>query len=216
MNTPSVVARLAAMPTLDAVPREQLEWLLERGKILRFADGARFYRQYQELSGLFVVLSGRFSVRVYHEGVEREVREVTPGGISGHLPYSRRTIPRGYVVADGPVEFLLIQTDDIREMTRECYDFTAVCVHANARPRPRVQGGRQAAGEEMASLGRLSAGPAHELNNPTAAITRATAELDATREVAFPSVAAPSSLDAAPWRVRRARSYRAISPIPSR
>lgn len=48
-------------------------------------------------------LEGRFSVPVDQEGAEREVLEVTRGRITGHLPYSRITTPRGYLVADGAV-----------------------------------------------------------------------------------------------------------------
>jgi signal transduction histidine kinase len=175
-----MVDRLAALPALAHVPREQLQWLVDRGEVRRIDDGTTIRGTSAEPLGLFIVVSGRFSVRVDQAGVEREVREVTSGTATGYLPYSRMITPRGYLVADGPVEFLSIRAEDIKEMTRECYEFTASCVHEMLE-RVRVFKSDDKRQEKMAALGRLSAGLAHELNNPASAVARAAAELDAAR-----------------------------------
>jgi signal transduction histidine kinase len=174
--------RLAALSSLAEIPVPQLEWLAEHGEVRRFADGTVLYGagESEFLRAVFVVLSGRFSVRVNRDGVEREVREVRAGQISGLLPYSRITNPAGYMVADGPVEILAVAEADIREMTRACHDFTALCVHAML-DRVRTFKSDDLHREKMAALGRLSAGLAHELNNPSSAMVRAADELDACR-----------------------------------
>lgn len=102
--------------------------------------------------GLFLVISGHFSVRVNQGGVERELREVTPGLPTGYLPYSKMTAPRGYIVADGPIEFLLIRLENLRQMTRECYEFTAACVQ-EMLARVRVFKSDDKRQEKMAALG---------------------------------------------------------------
>ncbi|MDX1675869.1 MAG: ATP-binding protein, partial [Longimicrobiales bacterium] len=176
-----MIDRLAALPALADVPRRQLQWLLDHGELHRGQDGDA-YRAVGEddLIGLFLLISGRFSVRVDQGGTTREVREVTPGRVTGYLPYSRMTVPRGYVVADGPVEFLFIRLEDIPEMTRECYEFTAICVH-EMLDRVRVFKSDDKRQEKLAALGRLSAGLAHEMNNPASAVARAASVLDAAR-----------------------------------
>ena len=176
-----MIDRLAALPALASIPRRQLQWLLDHGELHRGEDGDA-YRAVaaDDLIGLFLLISGRFSVRVDQGGTTREVREVTPGRVTGHLPYSRMTTPRGYVVADGPVEFLFIRLEDIPEMTRECYEFTAICVH-EMLDRVRVFKSDDKRQEKLAALGRLSAGLAHELNNPASAVARAASVLDAAR-----------------------------------
>ena len=182
MPSATLTERLAALAPLAGIPLAQLEWLAEHGTIRGFADGALLYGRGrgEDLRGVFVVLSGRFSVRVFSDGVEREVREVKAGEISGYLPYSRIVNPAAHLVADGPTEILSIAEADVREMTRQCYDVTAVCVHAMV-DRARTFKDYDLHREKMAALGRLSAGLAHELNNPASAMARAADLLDASR-----------------------------------
>jgi len=179
VNVPSIVQRLAALPALADIPREQLEWLVEHGEVHRFGDGQALRGDSLSPFGLMILISGRFSVRVDQGGMEREVREVTAGRITGYLPYSRMTKPRGYLVADGPVEFLQIRQEDLKDMTRACYEFTAACVQ-EMLARVRVFKSEDKDQEKMAALGRLSAGLAHELNNPASAVARAAGDLNAS------------------------------------
>jgi C4-dicarboxylate-specific signal transduction histidine kinase len=179
MDSPPVIDRLVALPTLADIPREQLNWLIDHGEIHRADDGARFFGV-AGVVGLFLVISGRFSVLVNQGGVEREVREITSGRVTGHLPFSRMAAPRGYLVADGPVEFLCVRIEDLRAMTRDCYEFTSLCVHEMLE-RVRDFKADDKRQEKMAALGRLSAGLAHELNNPASAAARAARELEAAR-----------------------------------
>jgi signal transduction histidine kinase len=174
-----VVDRLAVLPELAGVPRRQLEWLVDHGTVLRQEAGF-IIRGTDDIRGLIVVIAGSFSVRTREQGAERVMRGIFPGRVTGFLPFSKMTTPRGYLVADEPVEFLLLSQDTFRELTRECYEFTEVCVQ-EMLARARVFKSADKQQEKLAALGRLSAGLAHELNNPSSAVVRAAIDLDASR-----------------------------------
>jgi signal transduction histidine kinase len=178
----TVTRRLSALSTLAHIPTPQLEWLADHGSLRRYADGAVLYGPDVDLRAVFVVLSGRISVRMKDAGVEREIREVRPGEISGYLPYSRIVRARAFLIADGPVEIWAVPEADVREMTRACYDFTAACVHAMI-DRVRTFKHDDLQREKMAALGRLSAGLAHELDNPSSAMVRTANALEVSRKV---------------------------------
>ena len=99
------------------------------------------------------------------------------GDVTGMLPYSRLVSPPADSVAQEPSEILAVPRDDLAAMIRECHAITSILVHTMVdRSRYFTSSGLQ--DEKMVSLGKLSAGLAHELNNPASAIERSAALLD--------------------------------------
>ena len=171
MSALPLIDRLAAHHTVGGVPREQLQWLVDNGTVRTFQPGAVLSTSGEPVAGLYVILDGHFSIRVDGGAGPRLVMEWHTGDVTGLLPYSRLKSPPGTVYAEAVSEVLMVDRAMLRRMTIDCYELTAVMVHVML-DRVRVFKSSELLDEKMASLGRLAAGLAHELNNPASAVTR--------------------------------------------
>lgn len=169
--------RLAAHRIAGAIPREEIEWLAAHGHPRRLEPGEVLSsRAAGVVEGLFIVLSGRIGLHVQRANGREKIMEWHGGDVSGMLPYSRLTVPPGDAIAEIPAEIVTIRRGDLPAMIRECHSFTSALVHVMVdRARHFTSSDLQV--EKMASLGKLSAGLAHELNNPAAAIARSARSL---------------------------------------
>jgi signal transduction histidine kinase len=171
-----LVERLAGHTTLGAAPREELAWLASHGSLRHLDEGEVLSAKGVPVAGLFVVLTGHVAIFVDRGAGRHKVMEWRAGDVAGMLPYSRLVSPPGDSVALEPSEILAIPRGDLAEMTRECYEATSILVH-KMLDRSRVFTSSDQHDEKMVSLGKLSAGLAHELNNPASAIERSAALL---------------------------------------
>ncbi|HEY3441614.1 MAG TPA: ATP-binding protein [Paludibaculum sp.] len=167
----NLVDRLAAHKTLGAAPREELEWLASHGFLRRLETGDVLTAKGSRPEGLFVVLAGRLTMFVDRGAGPRKAIEWQEGDVTGLLPYSRVMSAPGDAIAQEASEIFELHGDHVRELTERCYGLTSSLVHALV-DRARAFTTSDLHDEKMVSLGKLSAGLAHELNNPASAIER--------------------------------------------
>jgi signal transduction histidine kinase len=177
MITTDLVDRLAQHETLGAAPREELAWLAAHGSLRELAAGDILSSKHAQIEGLFAVLSGRIAIFVDRGAGLHKIMEWRAGDVTGLLPYSRLISPPGDTIAQEPTTVLAVHRDHLREMIRECHEITLILVHTML-DRARVFTSSDLHDEKMVSLGKLSAGLAHELNNPASAIERSAALLE--------------------------------------
>ncbi len=177
MTATDLVERLAKHKTLGAVPGEELEWLASHGALRELNTGEVLSAKGVPVEGMFIVLTGHIAIFVDRGAGLHKILEWRAGDITGALPYSRMIAPPGDTVAQAPSSILAIPRECLRAMTRECYEATSILVHTMV-DRARVFTSSDLHDEKMISLGKLSAGLAHELNNPASAIERSAALLE--------------------------------------
>jgi signal transduction histidine kinase len=184
---PDVVERLKRHRAVADVPESELSWFAERAVLRRYEPGdlvaAKGTTADSGVLGLDLVLSGRIVIRRDRGTGSRKVMEWEAGEMTGVLPFSRLKVVQGDTSAERATETLSLDPKHFPELIRECPNITAVCVHTMI-DRARVFKASDLQDEKMLSLGKLSAGLAHELDNPASAIARSARLLEASMQEA--------------------------------
>ena len=176
-----LVDRLARHRALAAAPREELAWLASHGAIRKLKTGDVLLTKNEPVENLWVLLSGRVAIFVDRGAGPHKMMEWREGDVTGLLPYSRLKNPPGDSIAQEPSEILAVPRRFLPEMIRDCHEITSILVHTML-DRARYFTSNDLHDEKMVSLGKLSAGLAHELNNPASAIDRSAALLEGKLE----------------------------------
>ena len=174
MDDSDLVARLAQHRTVGTAPREELVWLATHGELYHTTRGESLTLSAWMWDNLAIVLSGHIAISVDRGLGPRKVLEWGAGDVTGLLPYSRMTRakpPGGDPLVDEPGDLFMVSRDDFPEMIRQCPTVTTALVHLMI-DRVRRFTSNDLQDEKMISLGKLSAGLAHELNNPASAASR--------------------------------------------
>jgi len=157
------------------LPQEQLAWLAEHFQQLRFQAGEIMAREGEPLDNLIVVLEGEVRIQRGSGNGELIFRGFA-GQVTGLLPYSRLTHYGGTTRAVLPTRIAALHRSFFPEMLKRSplLGQRLVSIMADRiRETTRIETQR----DKLTALGKLSAGLAHELNNPAAAAQRATAGL---------------------------------------
>ena len=177
MTDDSILTRLESHRTLGKVPRAELEWVARHGRLRVLECGEVLMGAGEVSQQLAVVLTGLMQITVDRGAGPHVLYEFGAGGVSGALPFSRGAKAPAPVLAAERTEIFEVPIADLPEMIRECPHVTAACVHAML-DRARVFSTNDLRDEKLVSLGRLAAGLAHELNNPSSAAVRSARLLD--------------------------------------
>jgi signal transduction histidine kinase len=166
-------SELRRVLAFDGLPDDQLDWFLGNSEELHVTAGDIYIRQGDPADWMFVVLEGQFQWRGDLGAV---ISSAKSGDVTGVLPFSRmkRFNENFRAVAGGRI--LKFPASLFPELVQKMPELTAHLVgfmSDRVREITRVEQQR----DRLASLGKLSAGLAHELNSPACAAKRATSHL---------------------------------------
>lgn len=165
---------------LSALPKEQIEFLIDRAKIVAYPQDSYLFKADEPADNMTFILGGHFKIYIHRNGNTTLISELNAGDITGLLPFSRMEKARANAIATEDSWALQFPRSAMRELIKDHYELTTSLVH-EMTGRVRTFTTLQQQNERMISLGKLSAGLAHELNNPTAAIGRSARMLDENR-----------------------------------
>src|SRR5271169_7212049 len=166
---------LRRVPTFEGLPDDQMTWFLSQSEELHLKPGEFYTRQGDPADRMSVVLEGQLEARG-ELGGEAIVIAMEAGDVTGKLPFSRmKQFPlSGRAITES---FLLrFPASSFPELVQRMPELTQRLVGLMSdRIRETTRFEQQR--DRLASLGKLSAGLAHELNNPASAAKRAASQL---------------------------------------
>ncbi len=168
-------SELLRAPAFADLPDDQIAWFISVSQELHLKTGETYVRQGDPADAMFVVLDGQLEARG-EMGGQTVVFSITAGNITGVLPFSRmKQFPiSGRAVTDSHVlRFPTALFPDLVQKMPELAKRLVALMSDRIRETTRIEQQR----ERLASLGKLSAGLAHELNNPASAAKRAASQL---------------------------------------
>lgn len=171
-----ILQELRHNESLSSVPEPELQWLVDHSEIVTLEDGEYLYRKGDPVDHLLIVIQGRLRMFIDRSGQHRELGFNEKGYIGGLLPYSRMKTGAASGMAVEKTTALRLPRTTFPEMISSQYQLVESFVHLMLdRTRDYTKLNQQ--NEKMISLGKLSAGLAHELNNPAAAVVRSASAL---------------------------------------
>lgn len=181
------VHQLKKAEPLADVPDEQLQWLIDNSRYTEYKDEDVVFKSGDVIQHTDIILKGKMRIYATKNGNYREIARIEKGDITGYLPFSRIEKASGDGQCTEDAAILSCPADKIKQAATKYYELTEALVHIMTS-RVREYTALQQQDEKMISLGKLSAGLAHELNNPVAAIARSAASLQQQEKDSLTSV----------------------------
>ena len=168
-------SELLRVPVFADLPDDQIAWFIGESQELQLKAGDLALNAGDPADAMFVILEGSLQARG-ELGGETIVFDITQGNVTGRLPFSRMkqfTIAVRSITDSRVLRFPASQFQDLVQKMPELATRLVGLMSDRIRETTRMEQQR----DRLAALGKLSAGLAHELNNPASAAKRAASQL---------------------------------------
>jgi signal transduction histidine kinase len=173
---PSPEAALRQISIFSDLRDDQLEWFVSNAQQVLLSSGDILLREGEPAVALFVLLEGEIRGRREGGATDAPGFLARSGQVIGLLPFSRMIQSPLTGRATGPAWLLRLHKDHFPEMLQRIPELLPRLIGVMA-DRIREYSRAEQQLNKLSALGKLSAGLAHELNNPASAARRAAESL---------------------------------------
>jgi signal transduction histidine kinase len=174
--TTGLAQQLKTVPVFSDLSDEDLAWLAARMELLHLEAGDVIAEEGSPANRMFVLLEGETRGQREHAVGDGRTYSARAPQVTGMLPYSRLTQIPLTIRAMTPATIAIYPAARFPEMLEHLPALGQKLVGVLAdRIRETTKADQQR--EKLTALGKLSAGIAHELNNPAAAVRNAAINL---------------------------------------
>src|ERR1700722_4795241 len=168
-------SELLRVPVFADLPDDQIAWFISQAQEMTLKAGDVYSRQGDPADSMYVILEGHIQGRG-ELGGDIITFTLDPGDVTGVLPFSRMkqfTVSQRAETDSRALRFPASQFPDLVQKMPELTKRLVGLMSDRIRETTRIEQQQ----DRLAARGKLSAGLAHELNNPASAAKRATSQL---------------------------------------
>ncbi len=153
------------------LPTARLEWICDRAEHIHLTPGEVLVREGEPSQGFFIQATGQITVSRLSRGVDMPVGRHESLSFFGEVQALTEDPVPVTLTADIATDLYRLNCPDFLDLVHGCREFERDIFRTVSQRLRGLESFVQGR-EKMAALGTLSAGLAHELNNPAAALVR--------------------------------------------
>ncbi|MGC1309282.1 MAG: ATP-binding protein [Phormidesmis sp.] len=162
---------LLLMKPFEKLPPERLDWICDRAEPIHLKPGEVLVHEGEPSKGFFIQIAGQITVTRKSNGMDMPVGRHESPSFFGEIQSLTEDLVPVTLTADTTTELYRLDCCDFLDLVHSCREFEKD-IFRTVGQRLRGLESFVRTREKMAALGTLSAGLAHELNNPAAALVR--------------------------------------------
>lgn len=175
-KTSNLVEELQTFDAFQGIESPALQWLIDKAIYCLYPVGDLLFFDGMQVERMQIIIKGSFVTSFDRDGKHREIGVWKSGYVTGILPFSRMKEAKANGKALEDTYVLELHKDHFTEMVQVSYEMVQNLVGVMST-RIREFSQIRFQDEKLMALGKMSAGLAHELNNPASAMVRSAEEL---------------------------------------